>query len=93
MPGFNQRGPFNEGPMTGGARGYCRNAAGQGRQFSGGRRQRNQRGCRYPQMQFDSAEGQRPMQEDRTKESLKNRARFLEEELASVKKDLEDLSD
>lgn len=23
MPGFNQRGPRNEGPMTGGARGLC----------------------------------------------------------------------
>ena len=27
MPGFNRSGPLGEGPMTGGARGYCNPAA------------------------------------------------------------------
>ena len=35
MPGYDRRGPFGEGPMTGGGRGYCNTAAQEYRSFRG----------------------------------------------------------
>lgn len=36
MPGFNGTGPMGEGPMTGGARGYCAGNTPKTTQFAGG---------------------------------------------------------
>ncbi len=35
MPGYDRRGPFGEGPMTGGGRGYCNAATQSYRTFRG----------------------------------------------------------
>ncbi|MBT6337755.1 MAG: DUF5320 domain-containing protein [Desulfobacula sp.] len=104
MPGFNQTGPMNEGPMTGGGRGICTHMASPGQRFAGrdvteygqgaGRR-RGKRGCQgygrgiVTNIKFE----QQPVQAAATKESLKNRAKFLEGELASIKKELLNLSE
>jgi len=34
MPGLNQRGPMNEGPMTGGGRGLCTGAVASEQEFA-----------------------------------------------------------
>ncbi len=103
MPGFNQRGPMNDGPMTGARRGQCADQVGPVQRFSGrtagycrGAGRRNVRGgCQGygRRMDFYDGFGQQPVQQAFTKDSLKNRAEFLEAELAAVKKELDDLSE
>jgi len=104
MPGFNQRGPMNDGPMTGGCRGICTGEGGSGQRIAGkdalgyGRRmgRRNvRRGCQAygRRMDFNEGFGQQPAQKAFNKDSLKTRAKFLEAELAAVKKELKDLSE
>ncbi len=89
MPGLNQRGPLNEGPMTGGARGTCTNSAGPGQGFAGRgamgygpgmRGGRGRRGCRW--------QNPIPPEEQSNREILQGRADRLEKELAAVKQQI-----
>lgn len=102
MPGFNQRGPMNEGPMTGGGRGICTGSVSRGGWagaggFQGygpgmGRRQ-GRRGCWGGGRGFGMAGGQQPAYPVSDRESLKTRARFLEDELAAIKEELNKFSE
>ena len=81
MPGFNKRGPENQGPMTGRKMGNCArnqalNQAGFGRGCGNGRRMRNAQQYMPPQ------------QSASTKEDLAQRAHDLEKELEAVKQEL-----
>lgn len=81
MPGFNKRGPENQGPMTGRRMGDCArnqasNQAGFGRGCGNGRRMRNAQ-------QYMSSQ-----QSVSTKEDLAQRAHDLEKELEAVKQEL-----
>lgn len=71
MPGMNQTGPMNQGPMTGKGLGICRM-----RGQAGGR---GRRGCR------GYGPGFGPDAETIDQETLRTRARILEAELAAVK--------
>ena len=95
MPGFNRRGPENQGPMTGRGRGMCTGAAdpAQGVGFGYGMgfgRGRGRRGCqggfgaRNPVRQWQTAPD--------VGNDLQARAKWLEAELAAVKQQLNDLS-
>ncbi len=103
MPGLNQRGPLNEGPMTGGRRGICTSTDTSGKRFSGrgaaGRRpgtgrRLGKRGCQgYGwQMSFDEEFDRPPVQQAATEDSFVNRVALLESELAEIKNKLENLS-
>ncbi len=96
MPGLNQRGPMNQGPMTGRGTGRCAapsqgterewRAAGYGQNRGMGRRR-----CQQNRWRTDMPEA--PMafdqQELESEESLTQRARKLELELESIKSQLE----
>lgn len=99
MPGFNQRGPMNEGPMTGRGRGRCTdsadfeqgfpgrgNAAGMGRQY--GRRgfQAQARGRGYGQWTP-------PVAGSGNQETLQDSVDRLEKELTAIKDQLKDLTE
>ncbi len=95
MPGFNRRGPENQGPMTGRGRGLCKGAAEPAQGFGTenapvfGRG----RGRRWCQGGF----GPRgPMRQWQTSpdagNDLQARAKWLEAELAAVKQQLNDPS-
>ncbi|MEE4365025.1 MAG: DUF5320 domain-containing protein [Desulfotignum sp.] len=96
MPGFNRRGPENQGPMTGRGRGLCTGAAdpvqgfgtGYGPGFGRGR------GRRWCQGGFGPRGPMRPWQAapDTGNNDLEARAKWLETELAAVKQQLNDLS-
>jgi hypothetical protein len=106
MPGFNRRGPDNQGPMTGGGRGLCNNAAGYavpyaGNQTPGLGRGRGRRGCqtgfggrRFADRGFGgrgfgrSAGPQMQAEEPEIRDRLKQRAQWLETELAAVQSQL-----
>jgi len=105
MPGFNQRGPMNEGPMTGGGRGYCTGAvdpaqgfAGRGNGMGMGR-QRGRRGYQAApgQGRGFSGSGQwnmpAPAAASTTQATLQNRANMLEAELAAIKKQMKNFSE
>lgn len=94
MPGFNQQGPNNQGPMTGRGMGRCTNDPvatstnfgggqfrGQGAGFRRGRCQGIGRGQGY-------AQGPMATQAPGTMEDLKLRAQTLESELNAVKEAL-----
>ncbi|HSL61864.1 MAG TPA: DUF5320 domain-containing protein [Desulfotignum sp.] len=96
MPGFNRRGPDNQGPMTGGGRGYCANAAGYAAPYAGSGvqglgRGRGRRGCRpgFGGRGFGRSAGL-PLQteEFEIKDHLRQRARWLETELAAIQRRL-----
>ena len=81
MPGFNRRGPENQGPMTGRRMGNCGgnqayNQAGFGRGRGNGRCMRNTQQYMYAPQQFS------------TKEELAQRAQDLEKELEAVQQEL-----
>ncbi len=91
MPGMNQRGPMNEGPMTGGRRGVCTNpdaadqwypgqAAGQG---LGRGRGRGRGMCLRPLRQAAPARKDEP-----ETSALQDRVNMLEAELAAVKRQM-----
>ncbi len=99
MPGFNQTGPMNEGPMTGGRRGICTGMASPGQRFAGrdiseygqgaGRWHRRRRCQGYGRGMVSNIKfEEESLQAAAAKESLKNRAKFLEGELAAIKKEL-----
>jgi len=99
MPGFNQQGPMNQGPMTGRGRGVCVNgpaAATTG--FGAPRSQGYGLGCRRGRgMGQGWGQGygrQAPMavQAETTMESLRLRAEALESELIAIKESLANLS-
>lgn len=88
MPGLNQRGPMNEGPMTGGGRGMCRRQntdAGRGQGRGCGRQ-----GNRGGRMAEPAADPPRVAPAD-PGAALRDRAGRLEAELAAVKRQLKDL--
>ena len=103
MPGFNQRGPMNEGPMTGGGRGNCQGGVNPDQGFTrrgdpmetgrqGGRRgcQAPSRGRGYGQR---AAAGPPPIMGSIHQDALQNSVDRLEAELAAVKKQLKELSE
>lgn len=97
MPGFNQRGPMNEGPMTGRGRGNCAGAADPDQGFQGRNtmgygmgmgRQRGRRGCQSPG--FGRGYGQsEPVNQNPLQDSID----MLQAELDAVKKKLKNLSE
>ncbi len=101
MPRFNQRGPMNEGPMTGRKRGACTGAGidtGQGfadstntRGYDGGMgRRMGRRGCQTTGRGMGggqwNAPAPMPGSEDQT--ALQNRVNMLEAELSAIKDQL-----
>lgn len=107
MPGLNQRGPMNEGPMTGRGLGKCtgsdavtdNNTAPARRQnagFGAGRGMgMGRRGCRRPGRGMGGgrwADTTVPeMEAGRSFQSLSEKTRQLEAELAAVKAELEQI--
>ncbi len=101
MPGFNQRGPRNEGPMTGWGRGVCtgntdpaygagiRRGRGMGMRCRGGRGGYGGRGMGYGGRQG----GYVPAGNVDLKEDLQARADMLEAELSAIKNQLKTLSE
>lgn len=106
MPGFNQQGPMNQGPMTGRGMGACTNGTrpassglstpGPGRAGMGFRRGRGcGQGAGFGQGgRFGAGYGQRPMaaQPAVSKEGLMQRADLLESELNVIKEELANLA-
>ncbi|HKJ99710.1 MAG TPA: DUF5320 domain-containing protein [Desulfotignum sp.] len=96
MPGFNRRGPDNQGPMTGGGRGICTGAVNPaqrggrgypvyGRGWGRGWAQRGFGGRGFgPARPWQTAPD--------IGNDLQERAKWLEMELAAVKQQLNDLS-
>ncbi len=103
MPGFNQRGPRNEGPMTGWGRGICTgngdpgygSAGRRGRGMGMGIRCRGGRGGYGGGgrgMGFGASQaGYAPAGNVDIKEDLRARADMLEAELSAIKNQLNDL--
>lgn len=100
MPGFNQRGPMNQGPMTGRGMGVCtgyRNAGmpGMGYGMGMGRRRGRQGfssgfGPRGWGMGYGGNAASPPVTDSR--DILKNREAMLEQELAAVRQQISTLS-
>lgn len=92
MPGFNRRGPDNQGPMTGWGRGFCTGNAGYAGYDTGfGRGYGRGRGRRWTQGGFirrgtGSPGGTSEPQE--SMDELKQRAEWLESELAAIRQQL-----
>ncbi|MCK5541484.1 MAG: DUF5320 domain-containing protein [Desulfobacterales bacterium] len=98
MPGFNQRGPMNNGPMTGGGRGSCTGNITPGQGFAGGgytmgrglgRRGRQNSGWRSGQGNGWAG----PAPTVSTQVILQNRADMLEAELTEIKNQLNKLNE
>ncbi len=100
MPGFNQRGPMNEGPMTGGGRGYCTGGgnatqgfAGRGNAMGMGR-QRGRRGYQEaPGQGLGAGRWTGPATDSANQTTLQNSVDRLETELAELKNQLKNLSE
>ena len=102
MPGFNQRGPMNEGAMTGRGRGNCvgstdsaQGFAGRGNAMGMGR-QRGRRG--YQEAPGQGMRGGRwaapdPPADSINQNALQNSVDMLEAELEALKNQLKDLSE
>ncbi len=91
MPGFNQRGPENQGPMTGRRQGRCtdsENFAGFGGRCQRGRSGRGNRGMGNAQWNTPAAQASRTFD---NAEALKQRAQSLENELQAIKQELKNL--
>ncbi len=101
MPGFNQRGPMNEGPMTGGGRGYCTGAVDQAQGFAGRGnamgmgRQGGRRGFQAPGWGRGAGQwaGTAPAMGSVNQDTLQNSVDRLETELAALKNQLKNLSE
>ena len=107
MPGFNQKGPMNEGPMTGRGMGQCSGAYTQdtgtsanmawnapGFGYGQGRGMgRGRRGCQAPRrgMGRGAQMQMAPQAPPPTKASLAARAQQLEAELEAIKKELKQM--
>lgn len=103
MPGLNQRGPMNDGPMTGRGRGLCTGnvAAGQGFVGGYGMGRGLRRGCRDFGWgggrgmgrggNYGPWAGTSPAVSNQT--ILQNRANMLEAELAEIKNQLKKQSE
>ncbi|OQY52466.1 MAG: hypothetical protein B6230_02625 [Desulfobacteraceae bacterium 4572_89] len=99
MPGFNQRGPMNEGPMTGRRQGVCgrgTDSGAQGGTFDamgyGRGRGMGRRGGSGPGWGRGYGQMNTSFTPPATEESLKMRAQTLEAELDAIKNDLAKLS-
>jgi hypothetical protein len=93
MPGFNRRGPDNQGPMTGGGRGICTGAAEFGRPVPAGVAPGfgRGRGRRWCQTGFGGrGPGRQGVRQDvpETRDDLKQRAKWLETELAAIRQQM-----
>lgn len=93
MPGFNQKGPMNEGPMTGRKRGTCTSAAvdpGQGFAGRGMGRGMGRRGCRTPDRGMGGGQwnSPAPTPDSVDQDTLQNRVNMLEAELSAIKDQL-----
>lgn len=107
MPGFNQRGPMNEGPMTGRGMGQCSgaytqetgtpanmawNAPGYGQGRGMGM---GRRGCQPPRRGMGRGRGAQmqmtPQAPPPTKASLAARAQQLEAELKAIQNELKQM--
>ncbi len=93
MPGLNQRGPMNEGPMTGRKRGSCTGAAvdpGQGFADRGMGRGMGRRGCQTPGRGRGGGQwsSPAPMPGSTDQNALQNRVNMLEAELSAIKDQL-----
>nr|NJM01518.1 DUF5320 domain-containing protein [Desulfobacula sp.] len=98
MPGLNQRGPMNDGPMTGRRKGLCAGSAAAGQGFVGGYGMGGgfRRSCRAAAWgggrgigrggNFSAWAGPSPLVSSQT--ILQNRASMLEAELAEIKNQL-----
>lgn len=106
MPGFNQRGPMNEGPMTGRGMGQCGgaytqetgaptnmawNAPGYGQGRGMGM---GRRGCQPPRRGMGMGRGAQMQMAapPPTKASLAARAQQLEAELEAIQKELKQMN-
>ncbi len=93
MPGFNRRGPENQGPMTGWGRGLCTGNAGYAGYDTGyGPGYGRGRGRRWAQGGF-GGRGMRGRQAvapaaPESPDELKQRAEWLESELAAIRQQL-----
>lgn len=107
MPGFNQQGPMNQGPMTGGGRGTCANGSmpgatgfgsgrsrgpGFGARGSGGGFRRGRGFCQGQGWGQGYAPENAASPAPATRETLAQRADQLEAELNAVKEELANLS-
>lgn len=96
MPGFNQRGPMNEGPMTGRRRGVCTGVAadpGQGFSGRGYGRGFGRRGSQVPGWGRGYGQWASPAMGSVNQDALQNRVNMLEAELSAVKNQLRNLSE
>jgi len=105
MPGLNQRGPMNNGPMTGRGRGVCTGNSIPGQGFAGGGypmgRGLGRRGCQVPGRGGSRGNGWAgnygPWADSApavsTQAILPNRAAMLEVELAEIKNQLNKLTE
>lgn len=99
MPGGNGTGPMGEGPMTGRSAGYCAGFAtpsfaipGRGGRFGRGMGMaRNGRGFGFRNRFYAPTPVQQPVNAEQEKNYLAHEAKALEEELATVKKRLNEL--
>lgn len=94
MPGFNQRGPMDDGPMTGRGKGTCApgnsgqgfaNQGNMGENFRGFGRCLGKRGRGYGQWTT-------PAQDFVNQDTLQNRIDMLEAELSAIKNQLKNQS-
>ncbi len=92
MPGFNRRGPDNQGPMTGGGRGICTGAAdpvqGVGKGYPAYGRGWGQKG--FGGRGFGRTRPWRTVPD--ISNDLQERAKWLETQLAAVKQQLNEIS-
>lgn len=91
MPGFNQQGPMNQGPMTGKGRGTCTDAHNFGPGTGRGR------GCRRGRARTGEPGGYGPgfnaNQGAYATDDLLNRKAMLEAELKAVKEQIKNQAD
>jgi len=99
MPGFNQRGPMNEGPMTGKRQGNCVRGFDTGSQYStftpmgyGRGRGMGRRGGQGPGQGRGYGRMETTSPVPATMESLKLKAQSLEAQLDDIKNELARLS-
>jgi hypothetical protein len=93
MPGLNQRGPDNQGPMTGRGQGVCRRQSAAGRWFDGGTRQGLGRGNSRQRagrgsMGLGNRFGQPEQAGAESHASMQDQIDLLERELAAVRQEL-----
>lgn len=101
MPGFNQKGPMNQGPLTGRGRGNCPGGADPAQGFAGRPnamgmgRQGGRRGCQAAGRArgYGRCAAPAPIMGSVNQDTLQNSVDRLEAELAAVQKQLKALSE